>query len=370
MSETNIQPRKNHLAYLDSSRGIAAMAVVLYHYINWKYDQHLSVKLLSMVLNGADAVSFFFVLSGFVLSYKYIVLKQPLDIRKYFITRFFRLFPPFFAIVLLDCLYWERHDLHLQSMYEVFILNRDQFWQEVYLFKKTNKFYVPGWSLVIELTVSFFMPFAIAMAKTSRKLIPWFVFTTIIINYVINPSFLHFALGLLLSCYYVEVTDISFRETKWYKYRVPLLIAAFLAFCSRDLDRIIHFGPMYDYLSNFFQINFATYTAFGSFIVLAAILHSHRLQRLLNLRILRFYGKISYGVYLVHWEIVTAIFEHWNKMLSMFNDNIPVAFCSLLVICIALTTALAVAMHYLVELPSIRLGKKITDKLKPSVIIP
>src|SRR5690606_19040924 len=88
-----------HLSYLDSVRGIAALMVVVYHYLNWYYSGKLVVKITNIFINGADAVAFFFVLSGFVLSYKYVVLKHPLDIGKFYVNRFFRLWPAFFITV-------------------------------------------------------------------------------------------------------------------------------------------------------------------------------------------------------------------------------------------------------------------------------
>ncbi len=87
-----------HFGYLDSARGIAAIIVMIYHFINWKFDKEIGIKIISIVFTGSDAVSFFFVLSGFVLSYKYINQNEPLDIRKYYISRLFRLWPAFFLL--------------------------------------------------------------------------------------------------------------------------------------------------------------------------------------------------------------------------------------------------------------------------------
>ena len=55
------------LEYLDSVRGIAALMVVFYHFIGWKWAEEPAFHLSSMIFNGSDAVSFFFVLSGLVL---------------------------------------------------------------------------------------------------------------------------------------------------------------------------------------------------------------------------------------------------------------------------------------------------------------
>jgi peptidoglycan/LPS O-acetylase OafA/YrhL len=63
--------KPQRIEYLDSARGIASMMVVLGHFINWRLSNNFWVKVIPLtIVGGTDAVSFFFVLSGFVLSYK------------------------------------------------------------------------------------------------------------------------------------------------------------------------------------------------------------------------------------------------------------------------------------------------------------
>lgn len=59
-------------AYLDSMRGIAALMVLFGHFILWRYVDYPIAKSLYLLFNAHDAVSFFFVLSGFVLSWVYL----------------------------------------------------------------------------------------------------------------------------------------------------------------------------------------------------------------------------------------------------------------------------------------------------------
>ena len=92
MSSDTIAPAQapRHLSYLDAARGIAALMVLFGHYVCRKYASTPTVKGLNFLFNAADAVSFFFVLSGMVLSYQYIVLGKSLDMRRYYINRFLR----------------------------------------------------------------------------------------------------------------------------------------------------------------------------------------------------------------------------------------------------------------------------------------
>jgi hypothetical protein len=101
MSAQSLSTPPRHLPYLDSARGLAALMVLFGHFYSWKYSHVPAVKYLDFIFNAVDAVSFFFVLSGMVLTYQYVVLGNSLDLRKYTINRFFRLFPAFFLTVVL-----------------------------------------------------------------------------------------------------------------------------------------------------------------------------------------------------------------------------------------------------------------------------
>ena len=95
-------PSEKHIRYLDSARGIASLMVFATHFCDYKYHGKMIANYLSIIFNGSDAVSFFFVLSGFVLSYKYLVLNKPLDIKKFYVSRFFRLWPAFFVTLIFN----------------------------------------------------------------------------------------------------------------------------------------------------------------------------------------------------------------------------------------------------------------------------
>ena len=368
MSLADKKYEKDHLHYLDSARGIAAMMVLMGHFINWKYQNSITAKLCSLVFNANDAVSFFFVLSGFVLSYKYVVQDKSLDIAKYFVNRCARLFPAFIITVALNAIYLYRNDLHLKTLSGLFVYNKLEFWEEIYLFRAKSKFFVAGWTLFTELTLSFLMPFMIALAKKDRKLILWLVLTFTLIG-GINGFCVHFSLGLLLAAYFDDIRDISFKKTWFYRYRYLLIVAGYLLFSIRQLDRISPLGSTMRYLMEYFGLNFFFCTGLGSFIFLAAILQSPRAQKILQNKILVFYGRISYGIYLMHWLVVVVIFEHWERIAMHFANNNS-AMMVMMLVCIGVSTLLATILHYTIELPFMSYGKKLIKKMKPSLIIP
>ncbi|WP_276133453.1 acyltransferase family protein [Polluticoccus soli] len=369
-----------HLSYLDSVRGLAVLWVMFFHYINQRFHEHSMAKLASFVFNGETAI-FLFVLSGFVLSYKYIVLDHELDIRKFYIQRFLRFWPAFFVAVSINALYQYRHDLSIHNLTDQFLFNKGQFWEEASLFRyspgfeRTPQYYLPGWALVVILSMSFLLPFMIALAHKSWRYLPWMMlaFTLIGINmgnkYVYH---IHFALGVLISCWFVRISSGNLRKLRIYKYHHLLLGLAVMLFSMRQLGRINRieiYGPWYKYwIQTFLGIDFSFYSAIASLIFLIAIIDSPRVRRLLSNSSLHFLGRISYCLYLMHWVVVVAIFDNWNLIAPLFPNTIS-AVCIMMVVCTAVSIALATVLHYTVELPSIRFSKRVTSKLKPSLII-
>lgn len=362
---------KIYLPYLDAARGIAALMVAAYHFIYWKYGSETWIKLLSCIFNGSDAVSFFFVLSGFVLSFKYIVLQQTLDIRKFYVTRVFRIWPAFFVTLIICTVYWHRGNFDLTRFWEIFFLNKDQFWEEALLFRGHTQYFVAGWTLSIELVMSFFMPFAIVLARKDKRIIYWLLFSTLLMGGIMGGKYIfhfHFLLGIVLSCLYTTITNPSFKNTKWHKYRYLVLVVAFVFFSIRHIDRISELGSTYKYVAEYFGIDFFHYTGLASFVFIVWILQSDNLKKILSHSWFRFIGKISYSIYLMHWIVVTVVFDNWNTIMTYF-DSYQTALITVFPICIIVIIILSVLMHRAVEIPMIRYGKRLSQRLKASLTL-
>lgn len=80
---------KNHYHILDGLRGIAALSVVVFHYLEWIYPDFTK----SFIGHGFLAVDFFFCLSGFVIAYAYDSRLPQIGLRSFFTSRLIRLHP-------------------------------------------------------------------------------------------------------------------------------------------------------------------------------------------------------------------------------------------------------------------------------------
>ncbi len=367
MPDKRIETSDEHLNYLDSARGIAAIMVIVYHFINWHDNTTIRAKLGSVIFNGSDAVSFFFVLSGFVLSYKYIVSGQPLDIKKFYVNRLFRLWPAFFITIVLNVLNVNIGNFSPHNLADIFILNKTKFWEEAFLLRSRPNVYIPGWTLVLELSMSFFLPFIIVLAKKDKRLVYWLLFAFIIIGNTMRDLYMfhvHFTLGVLISCLFYKINDPSFKETNWYRYRFLILSMSFLLFSVRHIDRIFPFNSSYTYFAQYLGIDFFHFSGIASFVFIVAIIHFKKIKKILTNKFLLFLGKISYGIYLMHWLLVVDIFKYYNYI--PFSIDNKLGFTAIFLIYTAATILLAVLLHYFIEMPFIRIGKRIKGRMKPS----
>ncbi|MNU57704.1 Acyltransferase family protein [compost metagenome] len=359
----------SRLHYLDSARGIAAMMVLVGHYISWKFDHNMVVRYCSLLVNENDAVSFFFVLSGFVLAYPFLILDKKMDIGKFYVNRFFRLYPGFLVAFLVNYIYSIRHDLNWAEVSKVLLHSDRGFWQEFFLLRGNNQHFLPGWTLGIEMAASFLIPFLILAVRYNKKLANWLLLAIFLGNLVIGSFMIHFALGVWVAANFNQISGPEFHKSVLYRYRVPLVLVAMVLFSLRKIDRLSAFGPFFKTFADYTRIDFFVYSGIASFIFLVYCIHFKGVQRVLESKLLLFYGKISYGIYLVHWVLVRFIYDYWDRLNDLLGGSEPRTFILLFFALLGTSTVLALAIYHWIELPFMRLGKKIAGRMKATVEI-
>src|SRR3954447_8145936 len=85
----NITQKKKHFEILDGLRGIAALAVVIFHFMECAITDYSK----NFIGHGFLGVDFFFCLSGFVIGYAYDDRVEKLGFKEFFISRLIRLHP-------------------------------------------------------------------------------------------------------------------------------------------------------------------------------------------------------------------------------------------------------------------------------------
>jgi len=85
----DILKTKQHFEILDGLRGIAALAVVIFHFMEWVFTDYSQ----NFIGHGFLAVDFFFCLSGFVIGYAYDDRIGKMGVGEFFKSRLIRLHP-------------------------------------------------------------------------------------------------------------------------------------------------------------------------------------------------------------------------------------------------------------------------------------
>ncbi|QKJ32385.1 acyltransferase [Mucilaginibacter mali] len=80
---------KQHFEILDGLRGVAALSVVIFHFMEWVYSDYGK----NFIGHGFLAVDFFFCLSGFVIGYAYDDRIAKMGMAEFFKSRVIRLHP-------------------------------------------------------------------------------------------------------------------------------------------------------------------------------------------------------------------------------------------------------------------------------------
>ncbi len=200
------------------------------------------------MFNGSDAVSFFFVLSGFVLSYPYLQFDRQIKYGRYVVKRILRLYPAYLITILIIASFWYRDSLILTTFQEVLLENKHtRIWNELAMVLNVHSLYIPGWTLRIELIYSLIMPFLIVLTKWRKQ---GLVLILLLSYFIGEPRLMtHFILGIILALNYPTLITTDFKTTKLYKFRLLLYLNIFCLYSLRNIKAVIpEIKPLFDFL--------------------------------------------------------------------------------------------------------------------------
>jgi peptidoglycan/LPS O-acetylase OafA/YrhL len=378
---------KQRYDQLDSLRGLAAITVVIYHYLlifpiffedtfgrsGYYLVNLLKYSPLHMFFSGPQAVMLFFVLSGFVLSLPYINNNSQ-EYPVYITRRIARIYIPYivsviFAIIaamlfLNDGIYtlssWANgrwsESIRFQSIFQHFLLIGSF---------DNGKFNPVYWSLIHEMRISLIFPLIMLIVmKYSNKfsLISsifvsglGFVGTFFLGKIGIETDYLYslyygftFVIGALLA----KQKDllIRFYMSKTLMIKIIFVICAVLLYTFPSWVRHIEIIPV-----RLLDPPNTIMTSIGSAMFIIIALASKSAKKILLIKPVHFVGKASYSLYLYHCIPLFAL-------LVLFYEHIPTWL--ILILSLVITMLLTVLSYYLVEIPSIKLGKSLSSKIQ------
>jgi len=291
-------------------RFIAAYIVVVFHFGSKTGLANLSKPFLT---SGSEMVTFFFVLSGFVLWISQST--RPFLARKYFFARVGRIYP--IHILALIIVVWINYGINSKNNLTGLLLSVPliQSWFPTY----STAFNFPTWSLAVEMFFYVTFPlllFLIKKSKVSSKrlfilAIIFWLFTqlvlinlfnsenSLVIKQLVNyfpPSHLcSFVLGISVGLFYTEnVKRIEFRHP-WFVLAAFVLVYLVLQYPLKNI-----FGYKIPLGSSFLAPVFA-------FPIITLAFSKHKFNDFLGNKIFKLLGEASYGVYVFHMPLYMVI---------------------------------------------------------------
>lgn len=267
---------------------------------------------------GQQAVTLFFVLSGFVLALPYLSGRQP-SYPKFLARRYLRLYGPYLValgLAVAGASRWHGH--HGMGVWADNVWSEPIDWKLVLahvLFLGNynwNEYNVVFWSLVFEMRISIIFPLLVALITRVRLRV---AFLLAVACPLVYRGLVHFrpkAEDTMETVSYVAVFIFGILLAK---YRAA--IAAWYAGRSGGQRALVVAGTAIFYscshfLSHLGQVG--TLVGAIGFIVIAQ--NSEVARGFLNGKIPVFLGRISYSLYLVHVPLLFALVSLWHTKIS------------------------------------------------------
>jgi peptidoglycan/LPS O-acetylase OafA/YrhL len=342
---TAVEPNRSYYPALDGLRGVAILLVVLYHNFGF----------IKQSFFGWLGVDLFFVLSGFLITD--ILLKtlgQANYLRNFYLRRILRIFPLYYLTLVLflfvlppltsEKIEWTYYQEN-QGYFWIYLQN----WLFIFRNPANADILNHYWSLAVEEQFYIFWPLVVLLLKKTRWLL---IFISLLLLSLVLFRFLLWILeieniayynlytftridGICIGCIVALLVHMNFTIIRRYTTGIVLAFA------------LINFG--FYFFNRFYDFSFpylalVGYSTFGmmfGLLVYEAVSRETRLiNYIFNIRLLKFFGRISYGLYIFHWPVYLLA----NAYLLVFaKDHLPTLIAQVSVSLIAVVIAVAIS---------------------------
>jgi peptidoglycan/LPS O-acetylase OafA/YrhL len=320
---------KEYFGYLNGLRGISILLVVTYHITDHK-----------LFKNGFLGVDIFFVISGFILTYKYL---DNINLKTYFLNRVKRIIPTLLLTLIFSILIMNFYikDSYIFNENIKLIRNTLFFVNNLYLLKNIDYFNPEVsnfltyhlWSLSIEEQFYLIFPF-VMLFKNNHKVIIFISILFFIIFFFSSIVIVDRGLGLD-DLFFVKSQNFFNPLVRF----IEILIGCISAIIVKNKFRInslMSYFILAVIVSIYFFGNFANENHPGFITILFSLLlssfiislHSNKnnyLNYFLNLKFFQIFGYISYTLYLLHIPILFLIFHYFkneNLLINIFSFSL------------------------------------------------
>ena len=325
---------------LNSLRFIAAFLVVIHHCETIKKKNGIeNFQWFGLFRNGGNAVTFFFVLSGFLITY--LLLKESdktgtVNVKRFYLKRILRIWPLYFLLVFIGTIALPYGFQLLNINYEMpYTLGQTWFYFLFFLpglvtFYFGHHFLEPLWSVGVEEV--FYLTWApllkicknkilvllitVTALKILLSILGYYFVSNELFNYIVNTfKFEAMAIGGL-GAYFIYTKGSLFTQLPIFK--IPFQVILFL--------HLLVYIIFYSNIDNvYWNVLFNTPILssvvidllFLYLIVCVAVIENSIIK--LRSKIFSFLGEISYGIYMFHMLAIFITIHFLKKYLVHMN---------------------------------------------------
>ena len=373
LKQTNVLKKIEKLPHLTGMRFIAAFAVLIFHSFSLT-DQTFKAlndqfwfSLFSKVFSkGHLGVSFFFVLSGFLITrilLHEIELNGKINLKRFILRRIFRIWPLYFLVIcfgffLFPSLPFGQNTVHHFWMFGFFLSNIDEILHGLY---DPLNFLTATWSISVEEQFYAFWAILIGFSVVDNiKRFVYFFCLVILFSLVFRwfhigddrTLYFHtfsvisdFAVGGILAILFsMNVFKQRIRRIS----KIQWIILYSIGFASMLLEAKIFQGVFFTFQRLFISMFFAVFIA-------DQLLSNHSFFKVDRLPILAKLGEWTYGIYLFHCIVIFYL-----EAIFIQNDWISSAyhFLSFIFLVISISIGLSYLSFRWFESPFLRLKNK------------
>jgi len=370
---------------LNALRFFAAFLVVMHHSEGIRKKDGLpNLEWLSLFTNGHIAVTFFFVLSGFLITY--LLLKETnntgtIHIKRFYIKRVLRIWPLYFLLVVIGTLILPIafHVLHIN--YEM-PYTFGQVWYYFLFFLPALVTFFFGhhfleflWSIGVEEFFYLIWAPLLKFFKTRILLILLLVITIKVLlmvacfftknelfNYLVNDVFSFEAMAIGgLGAWLVFNRQNPLSDL--FIYKKPVQVIVYLSLATYLVFNINIHNTVWNLVFGTPIVSQLLVDMLFLYLIIGVSLIDNSVVKFRN-KFLSYLGEISYGIYMYHMLVLFAIIQFLKKYLVAFN---PVVSIALFYIIITIgVIAIAAVSKVVFENYFLRLGTKVNRNAEPT----
>lgn len=370
------------IVYLDGLRGVAALTVVFSHLVYMLFpamqtgdfstahfplvEKLVRYSPLSLIYGGSLAVYIFFVLSGYVLTYKYFKTRRQEIVVSGALRRYIRLMVPVLFVVLVACslmylgLFFNagaagvtQSYSWLSTFYDFKPGIGDALYQGMYgtFIHGDSSYNTVLWTISYEFFGSMLVYVMALFFGNLRHRWAFYGATAILLA---NTPYLAFIAGLALADLY------NSADHRKYEVRNRAVLVLLLA-GGLGLGSVYEAGILLALARFGIGLSTSLLPMIGAVLVLFVLLNSRFLQGLLSTALPRFLGRISFSMYLIHLIVICSL----SSLVVVLLRGLPYYLLAPIVLAISISTILFLSdgIYRLIDMNGVRLSKYLYEAL-------